>query len=73
MTTTTCQHVCEACGACFTAPHSVHACPDCGQSSAACERPGTEAEQEEQERYRKAHIAQLRAMQCPGCGETELF
>jgi hypothetical protein len=32
-----------------------------------------ENEQEEQKRYLRAHIAQLGARQCPGCGETELF
>ena len=26
-----------------------------------------------QEEFFKAYLAQLRARQCPGCGETELF
>lgn len=39
----------------------------------------TDAEKEQladaakQEEYRKAHLAQLRRLQCPGCGETDLF
>ncbi|TWU21409.1 hypothetical protein [Bythopirellula polymerisocia] len=31
------------------------------------------ADKAKQEEYRKAHLAQLRQLQCPGCGETELF
>ena len=26
-----------------------------------------------QQEYRKRHLEQLRRLQCPGCGETELF
>jgi len=31
------------------------------------------ADEATQEAYRKAHLAQLRQRQCPGCGEEPLF
>lgn len=30
-------------------------------------------DEEKQEEFRRAHLIQLRRLQCPGCGETELF
>lgn len=31
------------------------------------------SDKEKQAEYEKAYLAQLRQLQCPGCGETELF
>jgi predicted RNA-binding Zn-ribbon protein involved in translation (DUF1610 family) len=83
MSRTSYYHVCSSCDAKFFTPHSVHLCPRCGQLSASSERLvppwqaeqdlSKEAEEEQQKQYLRAHIAQLRARQCPGCGETELF
>ena len=83
MTITRYYHVCNSCNAKFFAPHSVEDCPRCGELSGSCERqvppwkkqeqPDGENEDAQQQEYLRAHIAQLRARQCPGCGETELF
>ena len=83
MTITRYYHVCNSCDAKFFAAHSVEDCPRCGKISGSCERQvppwmkheeeSRENEDQQQREYLRAHVAQLRARQCPGCGETELF